>query len=306
MKLRNPVLMIIIIMVVVSGWGNPEALAEDRPSLLPPDCPDCCKKPNLYPGIDVDSLMRIKYIVKYTKIARDYKGVGRFFLVDKRGFKRTRKWHRFRIILEKEGIDYKDLVVVTEPQHVKGLAVLTWQYLDPDRERDNWIWLPSQRKLRRVSPAESDDSALGSDWTTEEMSTRRWEDETYRFIDENGKFEGYSCRYDGKTYYEDVEGWVVEATPKRDPWYYSKRILFIPRNLGVQIHDDIYDPKGRKFKEFLKVYEKRENGCIENLLNEIIDRRTDHMTVINFEKNEYNVDLDKKLLSPKALMRIKW
>lgn len=33
-----------------------------------------------------------------------------------------------------EGIDYKDLIVLTEPQHIKGLAVLTWMCLDPSRE----------------------------------------------------------------------------------------------------------------------------------------------------------------------------
>ena len=44
-------------------------------------------------------------------------------------------------------------------------------YLDPNRERDNWIWLPSQRKIRRASPAEDDDAAFGSDLTTEELTT---------------------------------------------------------------------------------------------------------------------------------------
>jgi len=284
----------------------PWAAAENKPLLLPPECPDCCKKLNLYPGIDVNNLMRIKYIVKYTKFARDQESVGNLIMISKRGLKRSRKWHRYRIILGKQGIDYKDLIVLTKPQYIKGLAVLTWMYSDPNKERDNWIWLPSQRKLRRVSPAEDDDAAFGSDWTTEELNTRRWEDETYSFLNKDGIFEGYTSSYTGKTYYKDAKGWVVEATPKRSPWYYSRRALFIPKNIGGQVHDDIYDPNGKKFKDFLKVYEIRDNGCVPQVYLEVKDNRTNHLTVIEFDWIRLNVGLNEKLLSPKALMRTKW
>lgn len=306
MKLNRIFFVLLVAVIASSGWITQPARAEDKPLLLPADCPTCCKKVNLYPGIDVDSLMKIKYIVKYTKFAKDNRCVGNFHLIDKKGFKRSRKWNRYRIILNEQGIDYKDLLVVTEPQNIKGLSVLTWMYLDPEKERDNWLWLPSQRKLRRVSPSESDDSAVGTDWTTEEMSTRKWEDETYSFIDENGKFEGYTARYTGKTYYKDVDGWVVEAKPKRKPWYYSRRVLFIPKNIGAQVHDDVYDPNGKKFKELLKVYELRENGCIPQVYLEVIDHRTDHMTVVTFDWTKFNVGLDEKVFTPKALMRTRW
>jgi len=140
-------LVILLMLLVLLGWSHPAAEAEDKTLLLPPDCPDGCKKIHLYPGIDVNTLMRLKYIVKYTKFAEDMESVGDFILLDKSGLKRSRKWHRYRIILEEEGIDYKDLMLLEEPQQLKGIAVLTWMYLDPDRERDNWLWLPSQRKL---------------------------------------------------------------------------------------------------------------------------------------------------------------
>ncbi|MFH0811849.1 MAG: outer membrane lipoprotein-sorting protein [Pseudomonadota bacterium] len=306
MKPLNVFLVIMVGVLVVFIGNYPTAGAEETSLLLPADCPNCCKKVNLYPGINVNDLMRTKYIVKYTKFANDQESVGSFIMVDKRGLKRSRKWHRYRVILGKDGIDYKDLIVLTEPQHIKGLAVLTWMYLDPNKERDNWIWLPSQRKLRRSSPAEDDDAAFGSDLTNEEITTRNWDDETYAYVNEEGKFEGYTSRHTGKTYYKDVASWVVEATPKRKPWYYSKRILFIPKNIGAQVHDDIFDPNGKKYKDLLRVYEIRENGCIPMTYVECIDHRTDHMTVIEIDWIKLNVGLDEKLLAPKALMRTKW
>jgi len=250
--------------------------------------------------------MRIKYIIKYTKYARDYKGKGAFYLVDRRGFTRSRKWERLRVILKDQDIDYKDLVVVTEPQSIKGLSVLTWMYVDPERERDIWLWLPSQRKLRRVSPADADDAAFGSDWTTEEMSTRTWDDETYSYLNVNEIFPGCKARYTGKTYYEGKACWVVEARPKRDPWYYSRRVLHIPKDFGVQILDEVYDPNGKKFKEFLKVQQLVNQSCLTQGYLECFDLRIDHLTVNTFENVEINTGLDEKMLSPKTLMRTKW
>lgn len=291
---------------LVAGWPEGVRAAEEKSLLLPGDCPNCCKKANLYPGIDVENLMKIKYIVKYSKYAKDQEGVGNFVLTDKRGLTRNRKWHRYRVILGDQGIDYKDLIVLTEPQHIKGLAVLTWMYLDPNRERDNWLWLPSQRKLRRAAPAEDDDAAFGSDITTEEVSTRRFEDETYKMISDAGTFEGHVSLHDGKTYYKGEQGWIVEAKPKRDPWYYSKRVIFIPKNLGANINDEIYDPNGKKFKDLFRYYDFRKNGCTPMTYVECVDHRIDHRTLITFDWTELNVGVDEKLLGPKALMRTKW
>lgn len=308
LKLLKFFLIIMLAGLVFGGGNTKPAMAAEKPLLLPApaDCSTCCNKVNLYPGIDVNDLMQIKYIIKYTKFAKDQESVGNFVMIDRSGLKRTRKWHRYRVILEKDGIDYKDLIVLTEPQHIKGLAVLTWMYTDPNRERDNWIWLPSQRKIRRASPAEDDDAAFGSDLTTEELTTRSWNSETYAFVKENATYEGYTSRHTGKTYYKDTPCWVVEATAKRKPWYYSKRILFIPKDIGAQVHDDIFDPNGKKYKDLLRVYDVQNNGCIPMTYVECIDHRTEHMTAIEFDWIKLNTGVDEKLLSPKALMRTKW
>ena len=308
LKLLKFFLIIMLIGLVFGSENGKIAVAEEKPLLLPAqaDCPKCCQKVNLYPGIDVNNLMRIKYIVKYSKNAKDQTSVGNFILIDRNGLKRTQKWNRYRVILNKNGLDYKDMIVLTEPQHIKGLAVLTWMYLDPNRKRDNWIWLPSQRKLRRVSPAEDDDAAFGADLTTEELTSRNWHDETYAYINEHGTFEGFTSHYDKKNYYKNATGWIVEAKPKRKKWYYSRRVLFIPDTLGAQIHDDIFDPNGKKFKYLFRYYDIRDTGCMPITYVECTDYRTNHMTLITFDWNELNVGVDEKILSPKGLMRSKW
>ena len=91
MKLLKLVLLILFVLLVLLGWIYPSAKAEGKSLLLSPDCPECCQKVNHYQGINANDLMRVKYIVKYTKFARDQESEGYFILVDNKGFKRSRK-----------------------------------------------------------------------------------------------------------------------------------------------------------------------------------------------------------------------
>ena len=260
-----------------------------------------------YEGISTDELMKIKYYIKYTKFAQDYQSTGDVWLIGKGGFKRHRKFLRARIILNREsdGIDYKDMVVFTDPGSVKGLAILTWTYIDPKREQDVWLWLPSLRKIRRISQSQADDAFLGSDFTTEEITIRRWEDETYEIIGDE-KFKGYNCELTGKTYYEGLDCYIVEVKPKRKDWYYSKRIVWIDKNTGGNIFDEIYDPLGRKARTIFREYQPYSKGYLPQTLLECKNLTTGHRTVVTFDEIKFDSGLDETFFTEKTLMRTKW
>lgn len=260
-----------------------------------------------YEGISADELMKIKYYIKYTKFAEDYQSVGDVWLITKGGFKRHRKFLRSRITLNREsdGVDYKDMVVFTDPGNVKGLAILSWTYIDPNKEQDAWLWLPSLRKIRRISQSQADDSFLGSDFTTEEITLRRWEDETYEIIG-NEKFKGYHSEFTGKTYYEGLDCYLVEAKPKRKDWYYSKRIVWVDKNTAASIYDEIYDTLGRKTRTIFREYQEYEKGYLPQTLLECKNLRTGHKTVVTFEEIKFDTGLNERLFTEKTLMRSKW
>ena len=287
-----------------AGWAQTAMLS---PS--PPACPGCCESVKPHPGISADELMKIDTYVKYTKFARDYKGIGLIKLVDKKGFTRDRDWGRYRNVLNQTSdvFDYKDLVVILGPQNIKGLSVLTWNYLDPLKDQEVWLWLPSLRKVRRISQSEADDPFMGSEFTTEEMSTRKWEDETYTMLGEK-TFNGYTAVMSGTTYYKDKSCYVVEAVPKRKDWYYSKRIVWLDKDFAGLVFDEVYDPAGRKWKTFLKEYAIWENGCIPQMFLEGGDEFTGHVTAITFaeETIAFNSGLEEGFFTEKTLMRSKW
>ena len=144
-------------------------------------------------GMSADEIMRIEYFVKYTKFAHDASFPGKAYFVDKSGYTREKSTFRERITLGRKSDDiaYKDLVIFTSPE-VRGMGTLTWTYMDPKRQQDSWIWIPSLKKIRKISTANADDTFMGSDFTVEDILTRRFDDETYKLIGEEN-FKGYAC-----------------------------------------------------------------------------------------------------------------
>jgi len=173
------------------------------------------------------------------------------------------------------------MLVILDPENIKGVSVLSWTYLDPNKDQEIWLWLPSLRKIRRISQSESDDSFMGSEWTTEEVSTRKWEDESYTMLGDK-KFDGYTSVFNNKTYYKNTECYVIEAKPKRKEWYYSKRISRLDKHFGGLIYDEVYDSAGRKI-----------NGNI---------------TVVSLKEEDikFNTGLKESFFIEKTLMQSKW
>ncbi|CAD7779380.1 hypothetical protein BLFGPEAP_02246 [Candidatus Methanoperedenaceae archaeon GB50] len=106
-----------------------------------------CRPKTLPPHPTVEQIMQRWFEIKFTRYADDVYYTGQLVMIDKSGFKRTKKWIRRRLIMHgKKGTDYKDLVVMTYPEYTKGLAVLTWAYLDVKKQNDLWLWLPSLKR----------------------------------------------------------------------------------------------------------------------------------------------------------------
>lgn len=261
-------------------------------------------------GMSADAIMQIKYFNKYSLFAHDYKSIGDVIFIEKDGSRRNRRFLRERIILGRssDGVSYKDLVMFTEPTSVKGLATLTWNYMKPTKDQDVWLWIPSLRKIRKVSAGNGDDSFMGGDVTVEEITTRRFSDETYKLLGEEN-FKGYTSFYDGKVFHKDEPCYVIEATPVRKPWYYSKRITYVSKNFGGNILDEIYDTNGKLvrtlFRGWIIVEVNAKDYPAQNRV-EAEDLRTGHKTVIGFDEIKFDQGLKEDVFSEKTLMRQRW
>jgi hypothetical protein len=254
--------------------------------------------------------MRLKYFNKYTLFAHDVFYTGKAYFIDKSGATRERATARKRINLgrKSDGIAYKDLTLFTGPTQVKGLGSLSWTYLDPKKEQDVWLWLPSLKKIRKVSASQADDSFLGADFTVEDISTRRFEDETYRLVREEN-FTGYTSEFNKKTYYKDTPCFVIEATPKRANWYYKRRLIWIDKNYGTNIYEEKYDAKDEKFMYLFRdhvVYNVNGKEYPLQMFLEDEDLRSGHRTVIVNETVKIDQGLPEEEFTTAELSRSRW
>lgn len=265
---------------------------------------------SLKSGMNAEDIMQIQYFTQYTKFAYDYQSTGYVYLIEKSGATRKRTFLRQRIILgrDKDDIDYKDVTMFTGPTSVKGLGILSWTYITYDRDPDQWLWIPSLKKIRKVSASSDDDSFLGSDFTTEEITTRKFEDEAYALLREE-RFSGYTAEFDDQTYFKGADCYVIEARPKRSPWYYSKRIVWIDKETGGDVYQEIYDAKGKKYKIILKNYEMIKvagRDYSTQTLLECSDLRSGHRTVVQMKDIKFDQGLEESDFSERVLRRLKW
>ena len=261
-------------------------------------------------GMSADEVMQLAYFVQYTKFAKDAQFEGKAYFIDKAGSVRERGTERKRINLgrKSDGLAYKDFNMFTSPSQVKGLSILTWTYLDPKKQTDTWMWIPSLKKIRKVSQSQADDSFMGSDFTVEEISTRKFEDETYKLLKEE-RFKGYTSIHTKETYYAGTPVLVIEARPKRSPWYYSKRIAYIDKATGGDIYNEVYDQNGRLFKTLFRKYEMYNVFGKEYPAQTIIeghDLRTGHKTVIINEKITFDQGLPESFFTETTLNQSRW
>lgn len=261
-------------------------------------------------GMTADEIMQIEYFVKYTKFARDVELNGTAYFVDKSGSTRERATSRQRITLGRKSDDlaYKDLNLFTSPAQVRGLATLGWTYINPARQTDTWLWIPSLKKIRKISSANADDTFMGSDFTVDDIVTRKFEDETYTLIGSEN-FKGYDCEYDKKVYFKDAPCFVIEAKPKKSPWYYSKRVLWVDKNTGGGVYEEMYGPDGKMFKTIFKdfqIFKVDGKDYATQVLLECKDLRSGHRTVIANSDIRYDRGLSEELFTEKALSRSRW
>jgi len=172
---------------------------------------------------------------------------------------------------KKEGEDWFMVIHWVTPADTRGTSILVHSYNDKAKDCDTWVWFPSLRKSRRLTPANGGDAVLGSDWAYSDGFLLRITDEVYQIIGETRA--NSFLPFD---FYEDIDlvdkygpntkeyidfrrvmslprdAWVVRARSKNGGYgdWYSTRIVLIDKEFGYDSMWEIYDPKGRMMRTY--------------------------------------------------------
>ena len=138
-------------------------------------------------------------------------------LIDKKGKERVRKIHTFS---KDKGEDTLKLMFFQHPADVKNTSFLTYDYDDPDKDDDQWLYLPALRKTKRIASTDKSGSFMGSDLTYSDMTSRNLENYDYTFYEKSKEKE-----------VKGVKTWVIWSAPRSkdilEETGYEKSLLFV-------------------------------------------------------------------------------
>jgi hypothetical protein len=157
------------------------------------------------------------------------------------------------------------LYPILEPFDLKGVGTLSFRYLDPEKQDDTWLYLPSLRRVRRLSSAQRSDALFGQDTDVDSYygyaGNPAWMD--WKLLGEKemlgimhaqnfpAKWAAGSANFAPDENWEKRNVWVVEGTSRLPQYAYSKRLIWIDKETYVVLYSDIFDRAGNLWKVWL-------------------------------------------------------
>jgi outer membrane lipoprotein-sorting protein len=128
----------------------------------------------------------------------------------------------------------RTMIVFNSPAGQKGTRFLSIE--NRSGNTDQWIFLPSLGKSRRIASSESGGSFMGTDFSYDDMSlmNREADDDRHIIVVEE-TLNGAAC-------------YVIQSIPKESNYQYSKTISWVDKANSRIYKAELYDKKGALVK----------------------------------------------------------
>ncbi|MEF2230778.1 MAG: outer membrane lipoprotein-sorting protein [Pseudodesulfovibrio sp.] len=206
-------------------------------------------------------------------------------LLNKRGSKRVREVKSFSMDF---GKDKRSIMIFLEPADVRKTAFLSWEYDEPGREDDKWLYMPAMRKTRRISGASRNEYFMGTDFTYDDMGKRRVYEDTHRLLGEEA-VDGCDC-------------WKVECVPVDPEDMYTRKIAWVRKDAFVVIKAEYYDKDGL-LKVFKATDVRLDGGFWTVRRSEMENVVREHRTIMETEGIKYDTGLEESLFRVATIQR---
>jgi len=186
---------------------------------------------------------------------------------------------RLQILMIEENDLSRTLTVFKAPASVENTRFLTIE--NKDRNDDQWIYLPTLRKMRRIAAGERSGSFMGSDFSYADMESRNIDEYNHTLLREES-VEGTPC-------------WVVESAPLSgiDSGGYSRTITFVDQERHVPLKVEYYD---EKTDDLLKVMKnsafERIDGIWTPMRITMTTVDSGHRTIMEINQIKQNISID--------------
>jgi len=181
----------------------------------------------------------------------------------------------------------KSLIVFNSPRDVKGTSTLTFTHkIGPD---DQWLFLPSIKRVKRISSNNKSGPFVGSEFAYEDLSSQEVEKYSYKFLEEKGNI------------------LIVEQDPVDPKSGYTRRVVSYNKDKGYRIESvAFYDRKNSLLKTLTysdyQLYKKKfwRAGTFN-----MVNHQSNKETLLKFSNYNFDANLTDEDFTQIALKRSK-
>ncbi len=206
-------------------------------------------------------------------------------LTNKSGQTRVRKIKQFNKDL---GDVEKKIMFFMTPADVKNTSFMNWSY-DSDKADDQWIYLPTLKKVKRISSDSKSDYFMGSDFTYDDLGDRKLDADVHTLLREE--------TIDGKACY------VVESVSKDEDYMYTKTITWIQKDNFVGVKKEFYDEDEDLLKVLTIKKVEKISGFWIVTESEMKNVQKDHSTIIKLSDILVNTGVSASKFTERMMMR---
>ena len=183
------------------------------------------------------------------------------------------------------------LILFRDPADVRGTVLLTHSKVEP-ADDDQWLYLPVNRRVRRIASSNRTGKFLSSEFSYEDMGGSELEDNTYEWL-EDAPCPGAA----------DLPCHLVAAYPKSRASGYSKRLMWLDTKEYRPYQSEYYNRGGHLEKRLtLSGYNSYQGHWRPDLM-QMENLQTGRRTDMRWDDYRFGIQLSASDFSPQRLGR---
>jgi outer membrane lipoprotein-sorting protein len=214
------------------------------------------------------------------------KSTAEMILVSKSGKERFRE----TVMIAKDGPEgTKTLSTFLKPADVAGTSFLQYSYDEIGKDDDQWLYLPSLKRVKRISASSKGDYFMGTEFTYDDMGDRKPEEDDHELLGTDN--------INGRVCYK------VLSIPKEEDYMYGKKIQWVDKETDIRLKVEFYDED----EDLLKVMTASEPEMVDKfwVTKEIVMKNVQkgRATIIKTGDIQFNLPYKDNLFTKRTLKK---
>jgi len=218
----------------------------------------------------------------------NYKVKLKMVLINTAGKETIRRLHVKNLEVKNDGD--KSLAVFDAPADVKGTAFLSHTHITKDD--DQWLYLPSLKRVKRISPTNKTAPFMGSEFSYEDLASV--------------EVEKYKYKYIGSELLNKRKVFILERYPLDANTGYSRHVVWVDQKRYIPLKTEFYDRKKRKLKTMVfENYKKYLNRFWRAGKARMDNHQSGKSSVLFWQDYQFRKKIGKQDFHPSSLKRIR-